>query len=152
MSAKNCNELVIEGTRLTSCRVRRSLNSRVLTAVQSCCISLSGTASNPGGKGSSSLPGLSPQLQSAGSKLVGRLGSLEEEEEWKKVRAIKSLHVIVWVNGKTNNFLLLPTALHRDAVIINNGVDYVLHGNIQPLASDRPSWFQNRDLVQNVKR
>lgn len=55
------------------------------------------------------------------------------------MRAIKSFHVIVQVNGKTNNFLLLPTALHREAVIINNGVDYVLHGNIQPLASDRPS-------------
>lgn len=59
--------------------------------------------------------------------------------------------MLVWVNGKTNNFLLLPTALHREAVIINNGVDYVLHGNIQTLASDRPSWFQNHDLVQYVK-
>lgn len=72
---------VVGGAGLTSCSVRLSRNSRVLTAVQSCCISRRGMASSPGGKGSSSLPGLSPKLQSAGSRLVGRLGSLEEKEE-----------------------------------------------------------------------
>lgn len=65
---------------LTSCRVRLSLKSRVLTAVQSCCISRSGMVSSPEGKDSSSLPKPSPQLQSAGSRLVGRLGSLEERQ------------------------------------------------------------------------
>lgn len=44
--------------------------------------------------------------------------------------------MLAGVNGKTNNFLL--PALHRESVIINNGVDYVLHGNIQTFASDRP--------------
>ena len=42
--------------------------------------------------------------------------------------------MLVGVNGKTNNFFLLLTALHREAVIINNGVDYGLHGNIKTLA------------------
>lgn len=69
----------------TSCSVRLSLKSRVLTAVQSCCISLSGRVSSPGGKGSSSLPKPSPELQSAGSRLVGRLGSLEERESNKEI-------------------------------------------------------------------
>lgn len=53
--------------------------------------------------------------------------------------------MLVGLNGKTNNFLLLPAALHREPVIINNGVDYVLHGNIQTFASDRPSRLQNHD-------
>lgn len=79
---------------LTSCSVRLSLSSRVLTAVQSCCISLSGTASIPGGKDSSSLPKPSPELQSAGSRLVGRPGSLEK---WQSERARR---VVVGGGGK----------------------------------------------------
>ncbi|TNN55918.1 hypothetical protein EYF80_033854 [Liparis tanakae] len=62
------------------CSIRPAKTSSVLTAVQSCCISRSGRVSSPGGKGSSSLPKASPELQSAGSRLVGRLGSLEERE------------------------------------------------------------------------
>lgn len=60
--------------------------------------------------------------------------------------------MLVGLNGKTNNFLLLPAALHREPVIINNGVDYVLHGNIQTFASDRPSCLQNHDLVQHEEK
>lgn len=63
---------------LTSCSVRLSLRSRVLTAVHSCCMSLSGRVSSPRGKGSSSFPMPNPALHSAGSRLVGRQGSLEE--------------------------------------------------------------------------
>lgn len=60
--------------------------------------------------------------------------------------------MLVGLNGKTNNFLLLPAALHREPVIINNGVDYVLHGNIQTFAADRPSCLQNHNLVQHDKK
>lgn len=63
---------------LTSCSVRLSLRSRVLTAVHSCCMSLSGRVSSPRGKGSSSFPMPNPALHSAGSRLVGWQGSLEE--------------------------------------------------------------------------
>lgn len=43
----------LSGWNITSCRVLRSRSRRVFTAVQSCCISLNGSASSPG-KGSSS--------------------------------------------------------------------------------------------------
>jgi len=82
---------------LTSCSVRLSLKSRVLTALQSCCISRRGRVSSPGGKGSSSLPKASPELQSAGSRLVGRLGSLEEREgEGRENKEMKRKHESVW--------------------------------------------------------
>lgn len=57
--------------------------------------------------------------------------------------------MLAGVNGKTNNFLL--PALHGESVIINNGVDYVLHGTIQTFTSDCTGCFQNHDLAQHAK-
>lgn len=103
-----------EGVYPTSCSVRLSLKSRVLTAVQSCCINLSGRVSSPAGKGSSSLPKPSPELQSAGSRVVGRLGSLEKWQSKGKGGGMKRFNVSMSV-WKLYHWpsSLLPTALHR---------------------------------------
>lgn len=98
----------------TSCSVRLSLKSRVLTAVQSCCISLSGRASSPGSKDSSSFPTPIAKPQSVGSRLVRWLGSLEEEQS-----LIWCCYELVWnvIIDPSTLLTLCPTGNQHNPIL-----------------------------------
>lgn len=105
---------------LTSCSVRLSLRSRVLTAVHSCCMSLSGRVSTPRGKGSSSFPMPNPALHSAGSRLVGRQGSLEKGRDEQKEN---SQEILISSMSQHENLIInmsspRPAVLHLWNLII----------------------------------